>query len=214
MKYKNIIFDLDGTLLDTSFGIKEAIEYVIKKMELKKIDENEMDSFIGPPIQNSLISHFGFTKEEAQIGADIFRNYYKDVSLLRAIPYDGIYSLMDFFVKNNINVGVATYKREDYAIKLLNEFGFDRYCKVMHGADNLNKMSKANIIEICIKEMECIKSETLYVGDTESDYISANLCNIDFVGVSYGFGFKKNTNYQFEIVNSCKELEIFLKNKN
>ena len=211
MKYKSIIFDLDGTLLDTSLGIIEAIEYVVKKMGLKEIKDNELDSFIGPPIQNSLISHFGLTNEEAQIGADLFRNYYKDYSLLRATPYEGIYELMNFFENNNIIVGVATYKREDYAIRLLNEFGFNRYCKVMHGADNFNKMSKSDIIELCIKEMSCNKNETLYVGDTENDYASARLCNIDFVGVTYGFGFKKNNKYQFKTVNSCREFENYLK---
>ncbi len=214
MKYKNILFDLDGTLLDTSFGIKEAVKYVIKEMNLKVLNEKELDSFIGPPIQNSLISQFDFSNEEAQVGADLFRNYYKDVSLLKAKSYDGIYALMDFLVNNNIYVGVATYKREDYAIKLLKEFGFDRYCKVMHGADNFNRMSKKDIIELCIKDMGRIKSETLYVGDTENDYESANLCDIDFVGVTYGFGFRKNNKYQFEIVNSCKELESFIRNKN
>lgn len=64
MRYKNIIFDLDGTLLNTSEGIKDAVRFTIKKMGYRNLEDNEIDSFIGPPIQNSLINHFGCTTEE------------------------------------------------------------------------------------------------------------------------------------------------------
>lgn len=210
MKYKNIIFDLDGTLLDTSEGIKDAVQFTIENMGYRDLEDKELDSFIGPPIQKSLIDHFGCTKEEAQLGADVFRNYYKDVSLLKASPYSGIYDLMRYINDNGMNVAVATYKREDYALKLLHAFRFNKYCTVMHGADNLNQLSKADIIQMCIEELGGSESDSLYIGDTNGDYIGATECGMDFVGVTYGFGFKEGREYPFITVRSCEDLKGIL----
>ena len=211
MRYKNIIFDLDGTLLDTSEGIKEAVRFTIEKMGYRHLEDNEIDSFIGPPIRNSLINHFGCTAEEAQRGADVFREYYKNVSLLKAIPYKGIYELMEFINRNEMNAAVATYKREDYALKLLNAFKFNDYCKVMHGADNFNQMTKSDIIKICVDELGGKVDESLYVGDTNGDLKGAAECGMEFVGVTYGFGFKPGDRADFKMVDGCKELLEYLK---
>lgn len=211
MKYKNIIFDLDGTLLNTSEGIKDAVRFAIEKMGYRELEDNEIDSFIGPPIQNSLINHFGCTTEEAQHGADVFREYYKNVSLLKASPYKGIYELMEFIIRNDMNAAVATYKREDYALKLLNAFRFNDYCKVMHGADNFNQLTKSDIIRKCVDEIGGKVAESLYVGDTNGDFIGAIECGMEFVGVTYGFGFKPGNKYDFKTVDSCEELLEYLK---
>ena len=211
MRYKNIIFDLDGTLLDTSEGIKDAVRFTIEKMGYRHLEDKEMDSFIGPPIQNSLINHFGCTTEEAQRGAGVFREYYKDVSLLKASPYKGIYELMEFIIKNDMNAAVATYKREDYALKLLNAYKFDDYCKVMHGADNFNKLTKSDIIKNCVDELCGKVEESLYVGDTNGDLKGSAECGMDFIGVTYGFGFKQENGYNFKTVDSCEELLEFLR---
>ena len=211
MRYKNIIFDLDGTLLDTSEGIKDAVRFTIEKMGYGYLEDKEMDSFIGPPIQNSLINHFGCTTEEAQRGADVFREYYKNVSLLKASPYKGIYELMEFIIKNDMNAAVATYKREDYALKLLNAYNFNDYCKVVHGADNFNKLTKSDIIRICVEELCGKVEESLYVGDTNGDLKGSAECGMDFIGVTYGFGFKPEDSYDFKTVGSCEELMEYLR---
>lgn len=211
MRYKNIIFDLDGTLLDTSEGIKDALRFTIKKMGYKHLEEKELDSFIGPPIQNSLINHFECTAEEAQRGAEVFREYYKNVSLLKASPYKGIYELMEFIIKNDMNAAVATYKREDYALKLLNAYNFNHYCKVMHGADNFNKLTKSDIIKTCVDELGGKFKQSLYVGDTNGDLKGSAECGMEFIGVTYGFGFKPEDRYDFKTVDSCGELLEYLK---
>lgn len=200
MKYKNLIFDLDGTLLDTSIGIKEAVRFTIKTLGYRELEDKEIASFIGPPIQDSLIKHFGCSKDGAQKGANVFRDYYKDVSLLKAVPYDGIYDLMEYLIKQDIKVSVATYKREDYAIQLLKAYHFDDYCSVMHGADNNNIMTKADIIKLCLEQIDGKADESLYVGDTMSDYNSAADCGMDFIGATYGFGFKKYEVYDFQTI--------------
>lgn len=206
MKYKNIIFDLDGTLLNTAEGVKEAVVYTTTKLGYRNLTEKELDSFIGPPVQTSLIHHFGCSKTEAQKGADLFRTYYKEKTLLKAVPYLGIFNLMESISGQGINTAVATYKREDYAIRLLKAFHFDEYCKIMHGADNNNLMTKADIIRLCMSELGGTALDSLYIGDTYSDFEGALKCGIDFIGVTYGFGFKSGEEHEFITIDSPLEL--------
>ncbi|MCR5420638.1 MAG: HAD hydrolase-like protein [Lachnospiraceae bacterium] len=187
---KNVIFDLDGTLLDTKEGILESVEYSIKKLGYTVLSYEDMLSFVGPPVQTSFIKHFGCSKEEAQRAAGVFRDYYKEKALLKAEPYGGIYGLCEKCLDNGIKMAVATYKREDYALKLLKHFGFDKYCNPMHGADNNNILKKEDIILMCVDEMGAKKDECVLVGDTDNDAKGAKTADIPFIAVTYGFGFK------------------------
>lgn len=190
MKYNNVIFDLDGTILDTTEGILESVRYTIREMGFHMLQEVELLTFVGPPIQNSFINHYNCTKEIAQEAAGIFRNYYKGEALLKAKPYEGIYKLLDKLKSKGAKIAVATYKREDYAIRLLKYFGFDQYCASMHGADHFNKMKKEDIVRLCMQEMNGNLRDSLLIGDTIHDAKGAKEAEIDFLEVTYGFGFK------------------------
>lgn len=98
-KYKLVVFDVDGTLLDTTEGVISAVKYTIKKHGLEELEENDLRKFIGPPIQDSFARQYGLEGEILQDLATTFRNQYKDVDLLKAKPYDAIYDIMDSLVK-------------------------------------------------------------------------------------------------------------------
>ena len=89
-------------------------------------------------------------------------------------------------------MAVATYKREDYALRLLKHFDFDKYCDPMHGADNNNVLKKEDIILMCIDELGAKKDECVLVGDTDNDAKGAMEAGIPFIAVTYGFGFKSS----------------------
>ena len=89
-RYRGIIFDLDGTLLDTAKGVLESVLYTTKTMGYEPPREDMMKTFIGPPIKHSLIKVYGIDEEEANRATEIFRNRYKDYDLLKATPYDGL----------------------------------------------------------------------------------------------------------------------------
>lgn len=190
---KAVLFDLDGTLLDTTVGVIESAQYAAKMMGYSNLSYTKWLTFVGPPIQSSFIKYFGCTREEAQKAANIFRDYYKRVALFKATPYDGIFEVCEVLKQRNIEIAVATYKREDYAVKLLCHFGFDKYCKFMHGADNNNILTKTDIINLCISEMEVSKEYCVLIGDTDYDARGAVQVGISFIGVTYGFGYKKKT---------------------
>lgn len=187
---ENVIFDLDGTLLDTREGVLESVKYAAKKLGFGELTHETLLKFVGPPIQRSLITYCGCDKETAQEGADIFRNYYKSFALLKAEPYEGIYELCEKLKKSGVKMAVATYKREDYALTLLRHFGFDRYCDSMHGADNNNILKKEDIVRMCQDELGASRENSVLVGDTEHDAAGAARAGTPFLAVTYGFGFK------------------------
>lgn len=192
--YCAAIFDVDGTLLDTTEGIVSAVQYTIKQYGLSELSYKEYLSFIGPPIQNSFRIHYGIEdKIELQKIATIFRDRYKVYDLLKAKSYDGIYRLCDSLMKNNIKIAVATYKRQDYAIEILQHFGFHKYSDILIGADHDNKLTKADIIRKCIEELGFISTKDIVmIGDSDNDAEGAEKMGVDFIGVTYGFGFKSS----------------------
>lgn len=187
---KNVIFDLDGTLLDTRAGILESAQYAAQQLGYPDLPYEEWLTFVGPPIQQSFVNHYGCDTEKAQHAANIFRDYYKTKALLKAEPYDGIFDLCKKLKDNGVRMAVATYKREDYALMLLRHFGFDQYCAPMHGADNNNILRKEDIVLLCQKEMGAGKENSVLIGDTEHDAIGAVKADTPFLAVTYGFGFK------------------------
>ncbi|TXJ43418.1 hypothetical protein EPJ65_04055 [Brachyspira aalborgi] len=217
MKYKYIIFDLDGTLLDTSEGLIKSINYTLDVMGYPKISDEEKYSFIGPPIKVSLKNKFNLSEEDADFSTNVFRDRYKNYDLYEAKLYDGIIELLELLKFNNIKMSVATYKREDYAISLLEYFKLKKYFEIIRGSDYLSKMTKTDIMDAClIYKNNISKNQILMIGDSESDYISSKKLFIDFLGVTYGFGFKRENINKYKdiiLVNSVYEIKKFLNNK-
>lgn len=189
-KYELAVFDLDGTILDTTEGVLSAVKHTIKKMGYAMLDDCELSSFIGPPIQDSFAKAYGLEGAVLQEIATIFRDQYSTVDLLKAVPYDGIYDLFQGLKDRGVQSAIATYKREDYAVRLLKYYGFDRYTNIMYGADHENKLKKRDIIEKCIRDSGVTdKRKVVMIGDTIHDASGAELVGVDFIGVTFGFGF-------------------------
>ena len=191
-RYDLAIFDLDGTLLDTTEGVLSSVHYTIETMGFAPLDDSVISTFIGPPIQDSFANAYGLEGPILQEIATVFRNRYSQTDyLLQAVPYEGIFSLMEELCRRGIRPAVATYKREDYAVTLLKHYGFDRYTDIMFGGDHENKLKKRDIIEKCIRVSGISdKSRAVMIGDTKGDAIGADGSEIDFLGVTYGFGFR------------------------
>lgn len=196
MGYKLVIFDLDGTLLDTTEGILNAVRYTIEKCGMLPLPEGALKKFIGPPIQDSFRKAYGIEDTDwLQEIATVFRDRYKDCELYKAKPYPDIYQTCEVLRKAGKLLAVATYKREDYAIDIMQHFGFDRYMTAVYGADHENKLKKTDIIHKCLDLLDepyrrNVRENAVMVGDTENDSLGAHKAGVDFIGVTYGFGFR------------------------
>jgi len=193
-RYKAVIFDMDGTLFDTREGIVDTLKHTINKLKLPMLSDDLLSEFVGPPIQNSFTKHFGFSSSQAQEATNIFREHYGKNNLLKAKPYCGISKLMNNLSRQNLKIGIATYKREDYTLTLLKHFNIYKFCDSVCGSDYKNTFTKTDIMQNCLNQLnirDC--SEAVMVGDSKYDAISAAELGIDFIGVTYGFGFKNES---------------------
>jgi Predicted phosphatases len=190
-QYKLAIFDLDGTLLDTTEGILLSVKVAIEKMQWKQLDDNVLKSFIGPPLQELFIKHFNANEKNAKIAVDIFRSQYENKHLLKAIPYEGIFEVLELLQKKNIRIAVATYKPEKYAKTILHNLGFEQYVEFLYGADFENKLKKADMMKKIISDAGIDSyEEVVMIGDSSHDALASEELLVDFIGVLYGFGFK------------------------
>lgn len=195
-QYQYVIFDVDGTLLDTAEGVIEAVKKTMLEEKLAIPSEAVLRTFIGPPIQNSFKKLYGFETKRIQELATIFRDFYKqDDCLLKARPYEGIDQVCQALLDAGIQMGVATYKRQDYAERIVRYFGFGRFTDYIYGADHENRLKKVDIIKLCLEQMGCQDyRQAVMVGDSDNDAVGAQEVGIDFIGVTYGFGFKNPEN--------------------
>ncbi len=191
MKYEYVLFDLDGTLMDTGDGILDCMRATIIEVGLTPGSDEVVATFIGPPIAHSFERIFGVDSETAIKYSTIFREKYKEEYLFIATIYDGMLDLIKLLHENGVKIGVATYKREDCAIKLLDGVGIGEFCTVIHGSDYNNTLSKQQIMELCMEKNTCSLDKVLMVGDTLHDGGAAKSMGVDFLAVTYGFGFKK-----------------------
>lgn len=211
-KYDCVIFDLDGTLLDTSKGILACTDYILKLYELPPLAEDEKIGFIGPLIQDSLHKHLGCTREQAWELATAWRNTYKDKFLFDAEPYDGIYDVLRFCRENGIMTGVATNKREDHTHRLLDHFQLSPFFDCIAGTDFAGKLKKADLIRECMDRTGIVNGKRcLMVGDTEGDWNAAELASVQFLGVTYGFGYSDKKSAGVICVNACTEIIDYLR---
>ena len=188
--YNMVIFDVDGTLLDTREGILSSVVYTMQNHGLPVPDEAALLSFIGPPVQVSFTRQYGLTDpKEAQKLTDTFRRRYSESDLTKAVPYPGMYDLFSALQAAGITPAVATYKRQDYAEAIVRHFGFDAYTDVIYGADNENRLKKKDIIALCLSRGGVSPERALMVGDSDNDAVGASDLGLDFLGVTYGFGF-------------------------
>ncbi len=188
--HKLMVFDLDGTLFNTKPGIVGAIKKVVSEEGLKEIPEDVFDSFIGPPIDESFVRVYGVVKEEGKRLGTVFREYYgKDEYLFKTAEYPGMKDTLIKLKEKGIRLALATYKKEWMAKKICSHFGYDEYLDVIHGSDPEGRLTKMDIIKLCIDECDCEASEVLMIGDTYLDSEGAKGAGTDFLGVTYGFGF-------------------------
>ena len=203
MKIKAVIWDVDGTLLNTQEGLTAAYRYTIEQCHLPSKTDEELSSYIGPTPQTIFMNHFGLNEENAQRAAEIFRERYRSHDLFKALLYPGVEDVLSSLDEAGIQQAIATNKRQDYATEICELFGLDDYCAPIIGADNENKLTKADIIKKCLEVLKISDpSSVVMIGDTEGDKQAAQAAGVQFLGVNYGFGFNNVLHY----ANSPEEI--------
>lgn len=187
-KYKCLLFDLDGTVTDSSEGIINSIIYALEKMDVTITDKEVLKKFVGPPLMDSYKKYFGFTQKEAELGLRLFREYFAEKGIYENRLFDGMKSLLEDLFTNGYQLVLATSKPDLYANRILEHFDIKKYFTHISACpmDEANT-TKLDVIKSAL-EMTDIKNknEILMIGDTTFDITGARICGVDSLGVLYG----------------------------
>ena len=187
--YQTIIFDLDGTLADTSEGIYNCIRHAQKMMSLPPITSAQMRSHIGPPMHESYERNFHLTGHELERAVGYHKEYALTKGLYEASLYEGIPQLLSQFKSRGLKLAVATLKYEETAQKMLAFLNIAHYFDVICGTLSDVKLTKAQLLNKCIQLCGGTQDTSLLIGDSSYDALGAQEAGIDFLAVTYGFGF-------------------------
>ena len=187
---RTVIFDLDGTLIDSAEGIVRATVEALEELGLEPMEGDVVKGLIGPPIGNSIARIRGYDDATRDMFFSRFRELYKTKHLMEAEIYPGIIDLLTALRESGCKTCIATNKREDYTADMLREFGIHDLFDSVRAQDDRNSRSKQSMITACMADTSSECADTFMVGDTEGDMNVAKAAGVRFIGVTYGFGFK------------------------
>lgn len=214
MKYNTVLFDLDGTLIDPKEGITTSVQFALKKMGVTIDNLDELESFIGPPLQLSFMEQYGFSDEEAIKAIEFYRERYKPIGIYENTVYEGIVSLLKQLKETGCKLAIATSKPTVFAKNIAVHYDFAQYFDVIVGSElDGTRTLKAEVIEEALRQLGNPATEScVMIGDRKYDIIGAMTTKLDSVGVIYGYGTEQEleqANATF-IVQTVKQLQDVL----
>lgn len=192
MSYKLIIFDLDGTLLDTSRGIFNGLDFLSDHLGREHIDEDIKPTLIGPPLIDAYANVYGLKGSDLDGAMEIYRKYYNSKGYKEFDPYDGLEELLKKLKENNYFTAVATMKNQVSTDQVIENSGYSDLIDFVKGNSKRNSSTKADLLNECLDHFGIKKEEALLIGDTNSDAKGAQQAGIDFVPALYGYGYSHN----------------------
>ncbi len=188
--YDVILFDLDGTLTDSSLGIINSIKYALKKYDIIIEDTAMIRKFLGPPLHESFKEFCGFNDDKAIEAVSFYREYFSTKGILENQVYDGITNLLEHLVDNGKRLIVATSKPQKYTDRIMEYFDLAEYFAFIAGSNmDGTRSKKADVIKYALQQCNITdKSKAVMIGDRKHDIIGAKSVGIDSIGVEYGYG--------------------------
>ncbi len=188
--YQTIIFDLDGTLLDTLDDLTSAVNYALEKYSLKIRTKDEVKSFIGNGIVKLMQRAVGI--DDHPLFLDIlqaFKDFYAERCVDHTRPYNGILPLLKALKLKGIKTAVVSNKA-DFATQRLARQYFDRLLQESMGENEsagIRKKPAPDMLLAVMQKLGADKKTTLYVGDSEVDIQTAKNAGVDCASVTWGF---------------------------
>lgn len=207
---KAVIFDLDGTLLNTLDGLKDSTNYALEKFNYPQRNNEEIRAFVGNGVKKLIERAIpgGAQNPQLEEVLAVFKDNYSQTMHLKTRPYDGILELLAALKEKNYKIAVLSNKF-DAAVKTLCKEYFNNLIDLAIGESPLTppKPDPKGTLNI-LKLLNCTKEETVFVGDSQVDVQTAKNAGLKCIGVSWGF---RDTNTLKEagadyIINTPKEI--------
>ena len=185
---KIVLFDLDGTITDSSEGIVNSIKYALSRLGFPEEPTEKIKQFIGPPLQQTFKINYGIN--DYQNAVTIYREYYAEKGIYENRLYDGIVAVLDQLKNEGYTIGLATGKPTYYSHIILKHFKIDHYFNAVVGSNmDGTRGEKPEIIRDVLAELNYDKElhEVVMIGDRKHDVHGAHHHQIKCIGVTYGY---------------------------
>ena len=189
MKYNTVIFDLDGTLLNTLEDLGDSVNFALKSFGYPTRTYEEIRIFVGNGVKDLVTKAVpDDTDEETTLKClQTFKDHYKTNMQNKTAPYNGIIELLETLKSNGFKLGIVSNKY-DFGVKNLNKYYFKDLIPVAIGErEGVRRKPAPDTVLTAMKELNAQKESTLYVGDSGSDMITAQNAGVKGVGVTWGF---------------------------
>jgi len=184
-----LVFDLDGTISDNSVGIMRSINYALTAFGYQDVAEDTVAQYIGPPL-DSVFGHITQTASPDRIRDLVlkFRERYSDIGYAENTLYIGIPEVLQHLASREVQMGVCTGKRSDFAERILTMFGLRDHFAFVRGG-NLGVQKEDQLRDLLAER--AIEARSIMIGDRAVDIVAARSNGLRSVGVLWGHGSKQ-----------------------
>ena len=196
-----IMFDMDGTLIDSGLAITNTINYVRVNLGFEKLEKDYILEKVNDPAINSAEFFYG-TKEFTPQQTKLFEEYYNIHCLTDLAVYDGISKLIDDLSKD-FTLAVATNANSAYAYKMLNHVELGHHFKTILGYDSVkNPKPHPEMVNKILDIHNISNKNAQLIGDSHKDIMAATRAGVDSVLVNWGF-----SNHKTDAIETVEELK-------
>lgn len=189
MPYTTVLFDLDGTLLDTLRDLRSSMNRALERFSFPTHTLSEVRSFVGNGMKVYADRAVPMGTDEKTTAAvlDAFRADYKEHYADETAPYDGIPEMLGELKKRSVKTAVVSNKG-DFAVQLLAEKYFEDLVTLSRGErEGTPKKPAPDMVYAVMRELGADPETTLFVGDSDVDFDTAVNAGLDVVLVDWGF---------------------------
>ena len=187
--YKNIMFDLDGTVTDSGMAIMSSVAYALSHFGITDQPREKLQRFVGPSMFDSFQREYQMSEEDSNEAIRLFRSIYEKERMYDVDIYDGIPELLEELKCTNHRVFLVTSKPQQFAEKILERLDLAKYFDYIAGPDFTDHSSeKKRLIEKAVDAYNLDKMECIMIGDTKYDIEGAVAAGLSSIAVTYGYG--------------------------
>jgi phosphoglycolate phosphatase len=212
----NVLFDLDGTVTDSSRGIINSYLYAVDKLDLTENDPDTITEFIGRPLHVYFAERHMVKDKDLDKAVNLYREYYSDKGIFENFLYEGIRELLVVLKDTGLKTYLVTGKPLIFAKRILEHFGIVKYFINAYGSGmGTVNSNKIELISEYLRNEIADPARSMMIGDRKEDILGAKSCGVFSAGVTYGFGSSNEIiNAEPDIVfNSVNEIHGFFTNK-
>lgn len=186
---KNVLFDLDGTLVDSSRTIGMSIDFALDAMDVRSSREMPIETVIGRPLFDIFRNEYSMTDDQAHRAIDLYRDYYDSLNQQGTDVYENIPEVLPALKDAGYRLFVATVKPTPIADKVLTDLDLRLCFDGISGASmGPERRDKSSIIAHALRTFGLDPLQSMMIGDRDQDILGARDHGMPAIGVTYGFG--------------------------